>query len=778
MRRVKQLLCQDSGYEEINDGGRPPSRLKRKAVVVISGVVVLLTAITTTSVLLSSTNDTTPEDNLTPAPSPEPEITPRLTYSFKPNNRTSGTVVIRNESPFDVEINSIEFVTNTVITTPPQGDLAPSNAQFAMSTTTGNLVGYKLTEPGAISLPSMTSKNFTYVFDRALGPLNIGSMPSGLNVNTNDGNTIPSIADQCSNLFCSPLCQDPFPEKIVAGYYHPHDQQLRQYAITDINPRTLNHLYYGPLSVDQSGNIGIHYTDAGTQLASMMQLKAQYPYLQIILSVGDNTTDAFSAIARSTSLSANFSQNVLQALDIYGFSGVEINWENVKKQEAHNFLGLIQTLQANINNGTSSYDLMITGPARPDAINTLGFYYQTIAPYIDALNVRTYGYNGPWLSKNDYQAPLNLPSNDPNGNSNSINATIGWYQHYKFPMNKTVLGIPTDYVGKKVSTLGYDGIWSSVTGTPDGQFSANGVFDYACAISKICHSTHMLPNDCLYLDAQQAYMGNYSQTPLIKCPSISAVFTGESVASVTIKSNYVLKHGLKGVYLHELAGDLSDDRSLLQAVGQTLSGEPKLQCDQSQMMTETQWHEFVTHLKSTMGYSFIGGIGYTLLFAGVDKMTDKALETLLSKNDISKLNQNGSYYWIKTLVYLSAVYILGSPLLPAAAAKLITDALKQFIDLQQLEATLVGSSTSFLVNIATTTELQNPLAIVMSAVSLLCSLGGAFSLKWLMEKPLTNSFYQSTKKWYQNLNPFGFFQTNEDTDTEQPIYNKPQVLTI
>ncbi|MBA2654677.1 MAG: glycoside hydrolase family 18 protein [Gammaproteobacteria bacterium] len=744
-------------------GGLPTVSRKVKIGAITCFAVSMVTATTAVIVYYTTKKSDHQPDVTTPDIPIPPTGTPNLSFEFKAPEKGAGSLIISNSGDGDAEIISIEFTTNAVINTRPHGNLAPQGAQIQSVNESGNFITYKLTEPAhPVILKANSNGTLGYSFETAKGSLNIGALPQNITLNTPDATYLVPLTNQCSG----DACNNPFPNFRVGGSYNENDN-LRQFSVADINPRKLNQIYYAPLICDANGNIGLgNEVIASAQFPSLMALQQGYPYMRISLSINGSTPDAWSALATSPSARTAFSNNILGILEQYNFTGVDINWRP-KQADGNNMVFLFQNIRQTLNQSGKQYDLSFSGPSNPADINLLGYRLRDAVSYVDQFNINAYNYNS-LLS--DYQSPMNLPTNDPNGFTKSVNSSISLYQHYLVPNNKISLGITSSYTGNNVATMNNDGIWQTITGTPNGQFEP-GVFDYACVMTNNCYGGNPFPSNCQIISEQQAPFGQYAMTPLAICPENSSVFSGESVSSVTTKTGSALNLQLKGVSL-SLGGDIhnNDNLSLLTAInekiltGTATDNNNYQRLPESTITNEQEWQAFTQTLQGSLASSFLGGIGYSVFFALIDKLTDAILAKILPKDENSLMQDSNLYYLLKTIVYTTTLYVIGSPVLPALGGKLLGDYLIKLLDLKGVDSMTAGSLTSFLVNLKSTPELHSPLGIAYSAMTCLASFCGGLTVFAMQTKKIsshTDTLYQSARKWYQNM---GLFATTTGTD--------------
>lgn len=506
---------------------------------------------------------------------------PNLQFQFKTPYAGGGTIIISNKGDKDVKIEDIQFRINGVINTTKEGviygDLAPwGKTTIEAEKTDGIWTTYTIKEPSgddSVVLKAGETSNCTYVFDSAKGVLDVGVMPKGVDVTIDGKSHKLELAGQCKG----EACDDPVPGWHLGGYLPNWAIYEEGFKVEDIPVDKINHIYYAFIGYDQAGNIfSLDYNSDNIQLPMLMQLKKQHPYLNVMLSIGGATKSGdFSALASNPIARENFAKNLVDALDLFGFSGIDIDWENPTHDEADNFIALLKTIRQIIDASGKQYKLTIAAPAGKQNIDAIGNKWQQVAESLHAINLMGYDYSGSWSEKSDYQSPVALPPNDPNGQENSLDSTLAYYQQYNVPAAKINLGMPAYFRGVKVADMQNDGMWQTVTGTPEGQFDKTGVFNYRCAMEGHCEAGNKLPKDAVYLSVGEAPYSNFSKTPMFKSDSEKAIFTGDSVESVREKSTLVKENGYQGAFFWAFSGDVrnNDNNSLIAQAHQVLTAK-------------------------------------------------------------------------------------------------------------------------------------------------------------------------------------------------------------
>jgi len=138
---------------------------------------------------------------------------------------------------------------------------------------------------------------------------------------------------------------------------------------------------------------------------------------------------------------ANFINQSLTYTKLFGFDGIDIDWEypgyaprEGKPEDTQNFHSFMQELRAAAG---PQVVLTIAAPAGPDKIILME--PEKIEPYLDFFNVMTYDIHGPWENVTGATAPL---IEQTPGDGLSVTSAIEDYLARKVPSTKLLMGLP------------------------------------------------------------------------------------------------------------------------------------------------------------------------------------------------------------------------------------------------------------------------------------------------------------------------------------------------
>ncbi len=341
----------------------------------------------------------------------------------------------------------------------------------------------------------------------------------------------------------------------------------------------------------------------------LRELKAKYPSLKILLSLGGWTYSKYFSDAAATSASRQ--KFVSSCIDMFLrgnlptgisgdasggpasaagiFDGFDIDWEypgvlghvgnHYGPQDTQNYTLLLQEFRNELDAYGSSigkhFELTAAVPSGQDKIALI--QTNQVGNYLDFADVMTYDMHGAWetTGPTNFQDPLHNSSGDPSQNippgnekynlDTAVKAWTTGLSDYNipggFPASKLVLGIPFYYRGWTGVAAGSNhGLYQPATG-PSAAFSLTqtaGVADYKELAS--AGLTNNSADDFFDSTTQASWI--YDGTNF---------YTGDTPQSITAKTTYIKSNGLAGAMMFSLDGEDAGD-TLLNAVASGLPG--------------------------------------------------------------------------------------------------------------------------------------------------------------------------------------------------------------
>ncbi len=402
--------------------------------------------------------------------------------------------------------------------------------------------------PPAASLNSSSSSSVSSVPSTSAAP----SVPSSTS-------SVPPVSSSVSSA-ASSVPSEPSPSKIISGYYASWSA-YSGYTPLNIPASKLTHINYAFAKIgdDLKITLGDPSIDAAN-FTKLNQLKASYPHLKTLISVGGWTySDKFSDAALTDASRTSFADSVAAFIKQYGFDGVDIDWEypvsgglstnTYRPEDKINFILLLKKLREKLDAqgliDGKKYLLSIAGGAGSTYIKNTEL--SLIGSSVDYAIVMTYDLHGPWNSYTDFNAPLYTPAATSPQYKLSADSCVRAWTAAGFPSSKIVLGVPF-----------YGYIYN---GVPNAN---NGLFQPYSSGKSITYDNILSG----YL-GNSVYNKNYSSDARVPYLFNGSVFiTYDDSASVTEKANYVTLNNLAGISVWELSQN--KDGALLNTLYSTI----------------------------------------------------------------------------------------------------------------------------------------------------------------------------------------------------------------
>jgi chitinase len=273
--------------------------------------------------------------------------------------------------------------------------------------------------------------------------------------------------------------------------------------------------------------------------------------VKVMLSIGGwEESYNFPQVAASESKRAQFAHSCLEQIRIYGFDGIDIDWEypcltihEGTPADKYNYTLLLRTTRDSLNvhskHTGKHYLLTAALPGLPSAAEN--FEMVTIGEILDLLNVMTYDFNGSWDRLSGLNSPLYPPrADDPIRN---VDAALKLYtETYKISAAKINLGVP--FYGQTYTRC--TSLYSPHGGADTIHFSPQGAFYY---------------DIIQVIDRFTRYWDNQAKVPYLISSSWNTLISYDDAESIGYKAQYVIDHNAGGLIIWEITGDFLSDGS-------------------------------------------------------------------------------------------------------------------------------------------------------------------------------------------------------------------------
>ncbi len=374
------------------------------------------------------------------------------------------------------------------------------------------------------------------------------------------------------------------PDKHVVGYFAEW-APAGGYFVSDILASKITHIDYAFSNISENGECKLgdpaadvervytaaesvsgvaNSTDPATihfngNFNQLLELKAKYPYLKVLISVGGYAWSGnFSNAALTDQTRQTF---VKSCIDLYFktykgvFDGIDIDWESPvsggltkgRPEDKHNFTLLLAEFRRQLDElGTANrthYLLTIATGGGPGM--DARYERDQIAQYLEWVNLMTYDLHGTWDNVTNFNAPLYQDTNDPGDSSLNVDAVVQDYLDAGIPADKLVMGVPF-----------YGYAWTGVGYTNDGLYQ-DCVYP---TWGKSLKYTEILTD---YLPTYKRLWNVESQVPYLYNINTAVFVSYDDPQSIAAKAGYASDKHLDGVMIWELS---QGDGNMLEAI--------------------------------------------------------------------------------------------------------------------------------------------------------------------------------------------------------------------
>jgi chitinase len=382
--------------------------------------------------------------------------------------------------------------------------------------------------------------------------------------------------------------------KRVVAYFTQWGIYARDYIVTDIPADKITHINYAFFGIDSStgglkmmdswADIEKVFTGAAAKgfpdqtwdqsakgeagnLGRLKQLKALYPHIKTLISVGGWTLSYnFPEIAATSATRQKFAASCVQTMKKYDFDGIDIDWEYPGYTDRTNFTLLMQELrrQLDIQGQTDSkhYLLSFAGPA--GYANLTNIDLNAIAAYIDYVNIMSYDFHGGWDTKTNHVSPLYANPDDPQNSIDRERLNTDWVVNYYInngiTADKINIGIPFYGRAWEETPSANNGLFQTSGSLPNTSVAGNweaGVIEY-WKINELLSNT---ANYKSFKDTSAKVPWIYGKNLTTSKTTGGMFITYENPDSISEKITYLKSKSLGGIMFWDLSGDIKDSTS-------------------------------------------------------------------------------------------------------------------------------------------------------------------------------------------------------------------------
>ncbi len=185
-------------------------------------------------------------------------------------------------------------------------------------------------------------------------------------------------------------------------------------------------MIYAFADVTATGDcVSLDAKDDGINFPQLVTLKATYPQLGVLISVGGASHSTnFSVVADDDGLRTQFAQSSVQFMTENGFDGIDIDWEFPESGDSSNFTALLQALRTQLDaqGVVDGREYLLTIAAPAGAKNIANLQLPQVHPLLDWINLETYDFTTAHSTVTNFNAPLFTHKGD-----RSVDAAVKGY---------------------------------------------------------------------------------------------------------------------------------------------------------------------------------------------------------------------------------------------------------------------------------------------------------------------------------------------------------------
>ena len=355
--------------------------------------------------------------------------------------------------------------------------------------------------------------------------------------------------------------------KRVVGYY---PSWAGDYTPDDIPFEKITHLNYAFLEPESNGEVKLAVTgDADPELLEELREKThEHEDTSFMFSISSGWySGRFSDAASTAENRERFAQTAIDLVQEYNFDGIDIDWEypdgTIREEDPQNLTLLLAEIREQLDaleaaegegnghdndngnghddghgRGHHGYELSMAVAPIPSNIDPLEV--ETISDHLDHVNVMNYDFHGGWSSYTNFNAPLHLASDDPNGNELlTAHSSMQYWADQPIANEKITFGLP--FYGRS---------FESVPAENDGlfqPFEGSGAETY-----------YNIRQNIKSQSDYEYHWHDEAEVPWIYSPEEEIFIAYDDEHSIANKAQYVVDNDFGGVMCWELSQDSSN----------------------------------------------------------------------------------------------------------------------------------------------------------------------------------------------------------------------------
>ncbi len=308
-------------------------------------------------------------------------------------------------------------------------------------------------------------------------------------------------------------------------------------------------LAFATCDVDGSLTLDANYVG----ILNRYKEKAKENGVRFVLVIGPpSDPKRFEAIGASAELRKKFAKNVVDAINEYGFQGVDVDWEYPTEATKGNYTLLIKELYEQVKNNDPEHLVTSAIPAGPYSYPK--FDLKNSVQYLDYINMMSYDMQSD--STTTHHAALYRNSSVGVIGGCSIDESVATFtgKTQGVPLNKIVIGAA--FYGRKAPTT------KTITGDP-----LNKAIPSDEKATSVTYTA--IKNSYLTKSTCKEYWDDKAKAPYCYDTATNTFISYDNPKSIKLKCQYVSSKGVRGIMWWDSGSDTTGD--LLTAVNESLS---------------------------------------------------------------------------------------------------------------------------------------------------------------------------------------------------------------
>lgn len=340
------------------------------------------------------------------------------------------------------------------------------------------------------------------------------------------------------------------PSRRVVGYY---PSWASEYMPADIPFKKITHLNYAFVEPESNGEVKLPVAHENNPeiLEDLAEVADEHEGTTFMFSVSSGWfTGMFSDAASTAERRERFARTAIDLMQTYNFDGIDIDWEypdgTIRDEDPENLTLLLAEIRRQLDEldaddgdeDDRTYELSMAAAPVPSRIDVLEI--EKISEYLDHVNVMNYDFHGGWSQYSNFNAPLHLASDDPNGNEllTAHNAMQHWADQ-PIDNEKLTFGLP--FYGRtfEEAPSENDGLFQP--------FEGSEAETYWNIESNIRSQSHY-----------EYHWHDEAKAPWVYSPEDERMIAYDDERSIATKAQYTVDNDFGGVMCWELTQDSSN----------------------------------------------------------------------------------------------------------------------------------------------------------------------------------------------------------------------------